>query len=60
MGGAAPPTGKDKKDDKKDKGKKGDDKGKKGEPAKVARLILFFFLFITLGLELSDTQVYEP
>jgi hypothetical protein len=21
---------------------------------------LFFFFFITLGLELSDTQVYEP
>ena len=22
--------------------------------------LLFFFFFITLGLELSDTQVYEP
>ena len=22
--------------------------------------VLFFFFFITLGLEMSDTQVYEP
>ena len=22
--------------------------------------LLFFFFFITLGLELSDTKVYEP
>ena len=22
--------------------------------------VLFFFFFITLGLELSDTKVYEP
>jgi len=24
------------------------------------KVILFLFFFITLGLELSDTQVYEP
>ena len=23
-------------------------------------MVLFFFFFITLGLELSDTKVYEP
>jgi len=25
-----------------------------------ARHLVFFFFFITLGLELSDTKVYEP
>ena len=30
------------------------------EPPRHVRQTFFFFLFITLGLELSDTNVYEP
>ena len=31
-----------------------------GDARVVAALTVFFFFFITLGLELSDTKVYEP
>jgi len=29
-------------------------------PRRAPRAQVFFFFFITLGLELSDTKVYEP
>jgi hypothetical protein len=31
-----------------------------GAASRPARVPNFFFFFITLGLELSDTHVYEP